>query len=301
MTEVAVAGEAAVGLSHGTPVGPRRRGAGRRFLGSGGLAPWGALVLLALAVIALFPGAVTRHDPYRIDADLRLAPPSLAHPFGTDELGRDVWSRVAHGTRLSLGVALLVVIASGTTGTAIGLAAGYGSGPWSELVMRVADIFIAFPALIMAMGITAFLGPGLGNAMLAVMLIWWPQYTRLARAQVLGEKVKPYVEAAHALGLPAMTILWRHILPNSWVPLLIKATMDVGLALLLTASLSFLGLGAKPPTPELGALVTQGREHLLNAWWYSTFPGLAIFLAVFACNLLGDGLRDALDPALGRE
>jgi peptide/nickel transport system permease protein len=182
-------------------------------------------VLLALAAVALFPGAVTRHDPYRIDADLRLAPPSLAHPFGTDELGRDVWSRVAHGTRLSLGVALLVVIASGTTGTAIGLAAGYGSGPWSELVMRVADIFIAFPALIMAMGITAFLGPGLGNAMLAVMLIWWPQYTRLARAQVLGEKVKPYVEAAHAMGLPATTILWRHILPNSWVPLLVKATM----------------------------------------------------------------------------
>ena len=272
----------------------------RRVVGSG-LGPLAGSILVVLALVALAPQLFTRQDPYRINADLRLAPPTLSHPFGTDELGRDVFSRVLFGTRLSLGVAVLVVAASGLVGTGIGLAAGYGQGRVSELTMRLADVCIAFPALIMAMGITAFLGPGLANSMLAVMIIWWPQYARLARGQVLAERVKPYVEAARATGLSAPRILWRHILPNSWVPLLIKATMDLGLALLLTASLSFLGLGARPPTPELGALVTQGREHLLSAWWYSTFPGLVIFLAVFACNLLGDSLRDALDPSLGRD
>jgi peptide/nickel transport system permease protein len=271
-----------------------------RVLG-GGLGPMAGLILLLFALVSLFPQAFARQDPYRINADLRLAPPSAEHLFGTDELGRDVWSRVVHGTQLSMGVAVLVVMVSGAVGTTIGLLTGYGTGRLSELVMRLADIFIAFPALIMAMGIAAFLGPGLLNSMLAVMTIWWPQYTRLARGQVLLERAKPYVEAAQATGLSAARILCRHILPNSWVPLLIKATMDLGLALLLTASLSFLGLGARPPTPELGALVTQGREYLLTAWWYSTFPGLAIFLVVFACNLLGDSLRDALDPALGRD
>jgi len=273
----------------------------RAWVPGGGLGALGALILLALAVVALFPGLVARHDPYAIDADRRLEPPSAAHPFGTDELGRDVWSRVAHGTRLSLGSALLVVAVSGSAGTALGLGAGYFGGRAGEVVMRVADVFIAFPALIIAMGITAFLGPGLTHAILAVMVIWWPQYARLARGQVLAETVKAYVEAARALGLSDLAILARHVLPNAWVPLAIKATMDVGLALLLTASLSFLGLGVKPPTPELGSLVTQGREHLLGAWWYTTFPGLVIFLTVLACNLLGDSLRDALDPVLGRD
>ena len=283
-----------------TRTAPKRARTVRRVLGSG-LGSLAGLILLLLVLVSLFPRAFTRQDPYGINADLRLAPPSVLHLFGTDELGRDVWSRVVHGTQLSMGVALLVVVVSGTVGTVIGLLVGYGSGRLSELMMRLADIFIAFPALIMAMAIAAYLGPGLLNSMLAVMIIWWPQYTRLARGQVLSERAKPYVEAARAIGLSASRILWRHIVPNSWVPLLIKATMDLGLALLLTASLSFLGLGARPPTPELGALVTQGREHLLTAWWYSTFPGLVIFLAVFGCNLLGDSLRDALDPALGRE
>jgi peptide/nickel transport system permease protein len=259
----------------------------------------GGLVLAILALVSAFPQIVATRDPYAIDADVRLRPPSLAHPFGTDELGRDVWSRVAYGARISLGSALIVVLVSGTAGTALGLVAGYAGGMADDLIMRVSDVFIAFPALIMAMGITAFLGPGLGHAMLAVMIIWWPQYARLARAQVVAEAVKPYVEAARAVGRSAPGILIRHVVPNAWVPLLIKATLDIGVALLLTASLSFLGLGAKPPTPELGALVTQGREHLLSAWWYSTFPGLVMFAAVFACNLVGDSLRDALDPALG--
>lgn len=263
-----------------------------------GLGVAGIAVFVLLAGVSAFPSAFAARDPYAINADSRLRAPSVSHPFGTDELGRDVYSRVVYGTRLSLGAALLVVGVSGTTGTAIGLAAGYFAGRVGEVIMRVADVFIAFPALIMAMGIVALLGPGLTNAMLAVIIIWWPQYARLARSQVVSEKAKPYVEAARAMGRGDLGILGRHIVPNSWVPLLIKATLDIGVAILLTASLSFMGLGAKPPTPELGLLVTEGRALLLTAWWYSTFPGLVMFLAVFACNLVGDGIRDALDPTL---
>ncbi|MBI4277869.1 MAG: ABC transporter permease [Armatimonadetes bacterium] len=269
----------------------------KRFF-QGGLGLAGALLLLALVVISTFPHLFARRDPYAINADARLRPPAAAHPFGTDELGRDVFSRVVWGTRISLGSALLVVGASGTAGTLLGLVAGYFGGRLDEALMRVADVFIAFPALIMAMAMVALLGPGLTNAMLAIMIIWWPQYARLARGQVAAEKVKPYSEAARAVGRRDLGILFRHILPNCWVPILIKATLDIGVAILLTASLSFLGLGARPPTPELGALVTQGREHLLSAWWYSTFPGLVMFVGVLACNLLGDSLRDVLDPVL---
>lgn len=258
----------------------------------------GALILLLLIAMSIAPGMFTSRSPYDIDANARLKPPSVEHPFGTDELGRDMYSRVVHGTRLSLGSALLVVGVSAVIGTVLGLLAGYYRGWPDEAIMRISDVLIAFPALILAMAIVTFLGPGLTNAMLAVIVIWWPQYARLARGQVVQEKSKPYVEAAVALGRSDMGILFRHILPNCWVPLLVKGTLDIGVAILLTASLSFLGLGAKPPIPELGALVTQGRDHLLTAWWYSTFPGFIMFLSVFGFNLLGDNLRDALDPAL---
>lgn len=263
-----------------------------------GLGLVGGTILAVLLAVSLFPDLFATHDPFAIDADRRLRPPSAAHLFGTDELGRDVYSRVVHGSRISFGSALLVVVVGGSTGTTLGLLAGYYGGALDDLIMRAADVFIAFPGLIIAMGIVALLGPGLTNAMLAVILVWWPQYTRIARGQVVGEKVKPYVESARAVGRRDLGILFRHILPNCWVPLLVKATLDLGLAVLTTASLSFLGLGAQPPTPELGSLVTAGREHLLGAWWYSTFPGLTMFLAIFACNLLGDSLRDALDPVL---
>jgi peptide/nickel transport system permease protein len=267
---------------------------------AGGLGLVGGAVLLAFLLAGLFPEWIARWDPLSIDTNRRLQPPSAAHPFGTDELGRDVFSRTVHGSRISLGSALVVVLVSGAAGTALGLQAGYYGGRAGEAMLRVADVFIAFPALIMAMGIVALLGPGLINAMLAIIVIWWPQYVRLANGQVRAEREKPYVEAARAVGRSDAGILWRHILPNCWVPVLIKGTLDVGVAILLTASLSFLGLGVKPPTPELGALVTQGRDHLLDAWWYSTFPGLAMFLAVFGFNLVGDSLRDALDPTLSQ-
>lgn len=258
----------------------------------------GGLLMLLLVLVSLFPGLFTTKDPNAINASVRLKPPSTEHLMGTDELGRDVYSRVIYGTRLSMGSALLVVVASGLVGTTLGLIAGYYGGKLDDLIMRIADILIAFPALIMAMGIVALLGPGLTNAMLAITVIWWPQFARMARGQVVAEKSKLYVEAAKALGQSDMRILFRHILPNSWVPLLVKGTLDIGVAILLTASLSFLGLGVKPPTAELGALVTQGRDHLLNAWWYSTFPGLVMFVGIFACNLMGDSLRDAMDPTL---
>lgn len=264
--------------------------------GSSGVA--GVAIVVALIAASAFPRAFTPHDPYAINADVSMRGPSLAHPFGTDELGRDLYARVVYGTRLTLGSAVLVVATSAVVGTMVGLTAGYFGRYLGELLMRVADVFIAFPSLIMAMGIVALLGPGLVHAMMAVMVIWWAEYARLARSQVLVEKAKPYVEAARSTGRGDVGILLRHILPNAWVPLLIKATLDLGGAVLLTASLSFMGLGAQPPAPELGLLVTDGRRYLMTAWWYSTFPGLVMFLMVLGWNLVGDGLRDALDPAL---
>jgi len=195
-------------------------------------------------------------------------------------------------------VALGIITGTSIVGTLVGLVAAYIGGAIDDLLMRFADVFISFPALIMAMGIVSLLGASLGNAMLTLVVIWWPQYARLARGQTLRIKELPYVEAARALGASDARILWRHILPNVVQPILIKASLDVGLAILTTASLSFLGLGAKPPSPELGALITQGRTFLLTAWWYATFPGLFIFLSVLGFNLLGDSLRDVLDPTL---
>jgi len=264
--------------------------------GSSGVA--GAVIVVALFAVAVVPGAFTARDPYAINADVRMRGPSVAHPFGTDDLGRDLYARVVYGIRITFGSAVLVVATSAVAGTMLGLIAGYFGRALGELVMRIADVFIAFPSLIMAMGIVTLLGPSLVHAMMAVMVIWWAEYARLARSQVLVEKAKPYVEAARSIGRGDLGILRRHILPNAWVPLLIKATLDLGVAVLLTASLSFMGLGAQPPTPELGVLVTDGRRFLLTAWWYSTFPGLMMFLMVFGWNLVGDSLRDALDPTL---
>jgi len=263
--------------------------------------PLGALgfaIILFLVLTALFPQAWAPHDPYRIDPVHRLLPPTDEHLFGTDELGRDLFSRVIYGTRISLAVALGIITGTSIVGTLVGLVAAYIGGAIDDLLMRFADVFISFPALIMAMGIVSLLGASLGNAMLTLVVIWWPQYARLARGQTLRIKELPYVEAARALGASDARILWRHILPNVVQPILIKASLDVGLAILTTASLSFLGLGAKPPSPELGALITQGRTFLLTAWWYATFPGLFIFLSVLGFNLLGDSLRDVLDPTL---
>lgn len=258
----------------------------------------GASILLCLVVLALFPGVFTAYDPLAIDSRSDLLPPSSVHPFGTDDLGRDLFSRVAYGTGISLRAGLQVVVISGGIGSIVGLVAGYRGGFVNQLLMRIADVFIAFPGLIVAMAVVSFLGPSLTNATAAVVVIWWPQYARLMRGQVLAEKSKQYVQAARSIGQSEFGVMTRHVLPNSWVPLVVKGSLDIGLVILLAAGLSFLGLGAAPPSPELGALVTAGKDHLLDAWWYTTLPGLVIFLAVLGFNLVGDALRDAFDPTL---
>jgi peptide/nickel transport system permease protein len=260
---------------------------------------WASLVLVVLAVaMALFPQLFATDDPFAIAMGQRLRPPSAAAWFGTDELGRDLYSRVVHGVRLSLGSALGVVLLTALVGIPIGILAGYLRGWFDTVLMRVADMFIAFPSLIMAMAIVTVLGPGLTNAMIALALVWWPQYARLARGQVLQLRETQYVEAAGALGATSARIMTRHLLPNALTPLAVKMSLDVSVAILTTASFSFLGLGAAPPSPELGSLVTQGRNYFLQAWWYTTMPGAVILVVSLAFNVIADDLRDVLDPSL---
>ncbi len=255
------------------------------------------LVLLSLA-IAVVPQWFATHDPLGFNIGQRLQPPSAAAWFGTDELGRDLYSRVIHGIRLSLSASLGIVVLTALVGIPVGIVAGYLGRGFDLVLMRIADMFIAFPSLIMAMAIVTVLGPGLRNSMIALALVWWPQYARLARGQVLQLRELPYVEAAAALGARSGRIMARHLLPNAFTPIAVKMSLDVSVAILATASFSFLGLGAAPPSPELGSLVTQGRNYFLQAWWYTTLPGVAILLVSLAFIVLADDLRDLLDPSL---
>jgi peptide/nickel transport system permease protein len=262
------------------------------------LATLGALILVFFILVSLFPDVFATKDPLLQEVEVTLQGPSAAHPFGTDELGRDIYSRVVFGTGLTIFSGFIVVFIATVVGTALGLLAGYRGGFLDGLVMRLSDMFLAFPGLVVAIAVVSFVGPSLLNAMLATALIWWPQYSRLVRGQVLSVKEFPYVEATRSVGSGELRILTRHILPNVAAPIVVKATLDFGAAMLVTASLSFLGVGAQPPSPELGAMVSSGRVYLLTAWWYTTFPSLVIFLAVLSLNLVGDGVRDVLDPTL---
>lgn len=256
------------------------------------------LVLISLWVLAaLLAPLVAPYSPVEQRLSERLSPPSARHLFGTDELGRDVFSRVLYGARISLPIGFGVVALTALLGTALGAVAGFVGGLVDELIMRFCDAVLAFPSLILAMAITAALGPGLNNAMLAIVLVLWPEYARLMRGQVLYLRELEYVTAARAIGAPEMRILWRHILPNAFSVILVKASLDVGNAILLAAALSFVGLGAVPPTPEWGAMVAAARQKFFE-WWIGTFPGLAILTVVVGFNFLGDGLRDMLDPRL---
>jgi peptide/nickel transport system permease protein len=259
----------------------------------------GGTLVLAWLLIALLAPVIAPYSPTAQKVTNRLKPPSAQHWFGTDELGRDVFSRVLYGARVSLPIALTVVVMTSTVGIMLGALAGYLGGLTDEIIMRVADAVLAFPSLILAIAITAALGPGLLNAALAIALVLWPEYARLVRSQVIALREMEFVNAATALGASRWRNLFVHILPNALPLMLVKASLDMGNAILLAASLSFVGLGAVPPTPEWGTMVAAGR-HKFFEWWIATFPGLAILTTVIGFNFLGDGLRDLLDPRLRR-
>jgi len=266
----------------------------RRFLRNPGTVI-GTTLSVTLIVVALL-APVLAGDPLHQNLAERLQGPSAQHWFGTDQLGRDVWSRVVWGSRISLRIGFVVVAVSMLTGGAVGLAAGMLGGVWDELLMRVTDIFLAFPALILAMAISAALGPSLNNVMIAVAAVSWPNYARLLRAQVLAVRTLDYVEASRALGAPRLRQAFLHVLPNTVTPLLVQASFDIGSAILTAAGLGFIGFGAQPPTPEWGTIVSETRNFINEAPWASSAPAIAILLTVLAFNLLGDGLRDVLDP-----
>ncbi len=251
----------------------------------------GGFLLLAFAAPLIAPA-----DPMAQALYNRLSPPTLEHPFGTDDFGRDILSRVIYGARISLRVGVFAVLIALILGTCIGVVAGYWGGWIDQILMRMMDLLLAFPSILLAIGIVAILGPGLENAMLAVGIVAMPQYARLIRASVLTVRETDYVMAARALGASDWRILCVAVLPNCLAPLIVQATLGLATAILDAAGLSFLGLGAQPPTPEWGAMLSQGRELIVRAPWVLTFPGGAIFFTVLAFNLVGDGLRDALDP-----
>jgi peptide/nickel transport system permease protein len=260
----------------------------------------GMIVILIFVIIALTIEWVNPYNP-RIDGDLvnRLKAPSPAHLFGTDDQGRDILTRVLHGVPISLQVGLYSVALALALGSAIGLSAGY-SGGWVDTVfMRTMDVMLAFPSILLAIGIVAARGPGLGNTMLAIGIVNIPVYARLARSVTLSIKEQEYITAARAIGVRTARMLGRHILPNSLSPIIVQGTLSIATAILDAAGLGFLGLGAQPPTPEWGAMLSDGYKYLtIGAWWVLLFPGMAIMISVLGFNLLGDGLRDALDPKL---
>lgn len=257
------------------------------------------LVVLLLLLIALFAPVFVPYPAHAANATNpadKLLPPSGAHLFGTDEQGRDLFSRVLVGTRISLRTALLAVGIALLIGIPLGAFAGSIGGICDEIIMRITDIFLSFPPLLLSIAIAALIGPNLRNAMFAIALSWWPWYTRLIRAQAVSVKERQFVRAANAMGAHPVSTIFRHIIPNCIAPVIVQASMDIGGAILTIASLSFLGLGAQAPTPEWGLMINTSRNYLLNAWWYSIFPGLAIFITVLVFNLLGDGIREILDP-----
>ncbi|WP_378942313.1 ABC transporter permease [Mesorhizobium sp. ANAO-SY3R2] len=256
----------------------------------GVLTPMAVAVVVALAAFALLPGLVAPHDPMVLDIANRLKAPSLANPFGTDEAGRDIFSRVVHGTRYSLGVAFMIVFVSAAFGVVYGAVSGMARGWVDNLMMRIVDLFFGFPALVLALAVAASIGRGLDSVALSLAIIWWPGYARLVRGEVLRLRERPHVEAARALGVSTIMILRRHIIPFVTQEVNVRVTTDIGYALVAVTALSFLGLGANSPTPEWGLLIRDSRPYFGSAWWYLVFPGVMIMLTATAFSLIGDAL-----------
>ena len=253
----------------------------------------------AIVFIAFFAPLLA---PYPHDAGSATHPlsvllaPSASHLFGTDQVGRDILSRVLYGARVSPVIAVFVILLSCIIGIPLGLAAGFFGGAVDDIIMRVTDVFLAFPALLLALAFAAVLPPSLTSTTLAIALAWWPWYTRIIRGQAASVTGRPYIESCRALGISRRRIIFRHVLPNAITPLIVEISLDVGGVILTAAALSFLGLGAQDPTPDWGLMVSQGQSYFTTQWWLVTFPGLAILFTALAFNLLGDGLRDVLDP-----
>jgi peptide/nickel transport system permease protein len=263
----------------------------------------GLILLIVILIIALIAPAIV---PFPEDAEgkvralERLQAPNATFYFGTDHVGRDIFSRVLIGTGLALQVGIVIIVLATTIGVTVGAVAGYFGGWVDDLLMRLTDIFLTVPALVLAIAVTAALGKGITNVMIGIALVWWPGFARLTRGLVLSLREEPFVEAARGIGAGSGRVLFRHILPNALSPIIVKMSTDFGFAVLTAAALGFIGLGAQPPTPEWGAMINDGRDYFPDKWWVSAFPGMAIFILVFSWNLLGDGLRDLLDPRARR-
>ena len=264
------------------------------------LAMTGFVIVLALLFMALLAPLLATHSPTAQDLGARLTPPLTdGYLMGTDELGRDIWSRIVHGSRITLYIVALVALTAPVFGLIVGTAAGYLGGWVDTVLMRVTDIFLAFPRLILALAFVAALGPGIGNAVLAIALTAWPPYARVARAETITVRGADYIAAARLQGAGSGRIIGRHVMPMCVSSVIVRVTLDMAGIILTAAGLGFLGLGAQPPLPEWGLMISSGRKFLLDHWWVATMPGLAIFIVSLGFNLLGDGLRDVLDPKGG--
>jgi peptide/nickel transport system permease protein len=258
------------------------------------------VIICVLAVIAPYVVPFPEDAEGRVRATQRLTPPNDTFLFGTDNVGRDIFSRTLMGTGLALQVGVVIIVLATSIGVTIGGIAGYFGGWLDDLLMRITDIFLTVPALVLAIAVTAALGKGITNVMIGIALVWWPGFARLTRSLVLALREEAFVEAARGIGAGHVRVLFRHILPNALSPIIVKMSTDFGFAVLTAAALGFIGLGAQPPTPEWGAMINDGRDYFPDRWWVATFPGMAIFILVFSWNLLGDGLRDLLDPRARR-
>lgn len=253
-------------------------------------------IFLVLAIlgpyIVPYPGASTGN----VDMSSMLLPPSMEHWFGTDDMGNDIFSRVVIGTRISLQIGLTITLGAAVIGVPLGIFSGYLGGNVRRVIMAFTDLFLALPSLVLAIPIVTVLGPGVTNATIALAIVWWPGYVRLVDSKALSLSKEPFVEAARAMGASTLRIVFRYMLPNCTSPLIVKASLDMGAAILAAAGLGFIGLGAKAPSPEWGAMLSVARGYLPTWWWFAVFPGLAIYVSVLGFNLLGDGLRDIFDP-----